>query len=227
LTYALIKLEPKDCNSPSKHAMNAEMHKCRSFKIIASRLKRCSSWCCHVYISTNTGASKCSKWSNETKNGIVASLIKFEQFKRGFTTKRAHNKYRQEINLVLHMYAKWTTPNKVHTSCHEANLWFDQIFRYWILSELCSLSQKFVKQMCVGGYRCHQNLTYRSCQAYAKSHQKLKTVISVSITELKFTLKCNRELSRYSDMGQQRPILIFSYLVFQVLAQIQVSQASV
>jgi hypothetical protein len=43
LTYALIKLEPNDCNSPSKHAMNAEMHKCRSFKIIASRLKRCSS----------------------------------------------------------------------------------------------------------------------------------------------------------------------------------------
>jgi hypothetical protein len=122
LTYALIKLEPKDCNSPSKYAMNAQMHKCRSFKIIASRLKRCSSWCCHVYISTNTGASKCSKWSNEMKYGIVTSLIKFEQFKRAFTTKRAHSKYRQEINLVLHMYAKWTTPNKVHTSCHEINL---------------------------------------------------------------------------------------------------------
>jgi hypothetical protein len=84
----------KDCNSPSKHAMNAEMHKYRSFKIIASKLKRCSSWYCHVYISTNTSASKCSKWSNETKYGIVASLIKFEQFKRGFTSKRAHSKYR-------------------------------------------------------------------------------------------------------------------------------------
>jgi hypothetical protein len=119
----------KDYNSPSKYVMNAEMHKCRSFKIIASRLKRCSSWCCHVYISTNTSASKCSKWSNEMKYGIVASLIKFEQFKKGFTTKRAHSKYRQEINLVLHMYAKWTTPNKVHISCHETNLWFDQIFR--------------------------------------------------------------------------------------------------
>lgn len=128
LTHALIKLEPKDYNSPSKHAMNAEMHKCRSFKIIASRLKRCSSWCCHVYIATNTSASKCSKWPNEMKYGILASLIKFEQFKRGFTTKWAHSKYRQEINLVLHMYAKWTTPNKVHTSCHETNLWFDQIF---------------------------------------------------------------------------------------------------
>jgi hypothetical protein len=123
LTYALIKLEPKDCNSPSKHAMNTEMHKCKSFNIITSRLKRCSGWCCHVYIATNTSASKCSKWSNETKYGIVASLIKFEQFNRGFTTKWAHSKYRQEIDLVLHMYA--TTPNKVYTSCHETNLWFD------------------------------------------------------------------------------------------------------
>jgi hypothetical protein len=190
--------------------MNAEMHKCRSFKIIASRLKRCSSWCYYVYISTNTSASKSSKWSNEMKYGIVASLIKFEQFKRGFTTKRAHNKYRQEINLN---YPKQSSHIMLDIN--------------WILSELCSLSPKFVKQMCAGGYWCHQNLTYRSCQAYAKSNQKLKTVISVSITELKFTLKCNRELSRYSDMGQQRPIPIFLYLVFQVLAQIEVSQASV
>ena len=43
LTHALIKLEPKDCISPSNHAMNAEMHECRSFKIIVSRLKRGSS----------------------------------------------------------------------------------------------------------------------------------------------------------------------------------------
>jgi hypothetical protein len=143
-------------------------------------------------------------------------LIKFEQIKKGFTTKLAHSKYRQEINLVLHMYAKWTTPNKVHTSCHETNC--DLIkFSYSnkILLELCSFSPKFVKQMCAGGYQCHQNLTYRSCQAYAKSNQKLKTVISLSITELKFTLKCNRELSQYFDMGQQRPVSIFSYLVFK------------
>jgi hypothetical protein len=71
------------------------MHKCKSFKIIASRLKRCSSWCCHVYIATNTSASKCLKWPNEMKYGIVASLIKFQQFKGGFTTKWAHSKYRQ------------------------------------------------------------------------------------------------------------------------------------
>jgi hypothetical protein len=190
------------------------MYKCRSFKIIASRLKRCSSWCCHVYIATNTSASKCSKWPNKTKYDIVASWIKFEQFKRGFTTEWAQANIDRRSTLCYTCMQSELPQTKFTHHVMRQTCDLIKFSINWILSELCSLSPKFVKQMCAGGYRCHQHLTYRSCQAYAKSNQKLKTMISVSITELKFTLKCNKELSQYSDMGQQRPIPIFSYLVF-------------
>jgi hypothetical protein len=208
LTHALIKLEPKDYNSPSKHAMNAEMHIWRSFKIIASRLKECSSWCCHVYIATSTSASKCSKWPNEKKYVIWSSL---SNLKEG-SPPNEHIANIDRRSTLCYTCMQSELPQTKFT--HHVMRQTCDLIKFWILSELCSLSQKFVKQMCAGGYRCHQNLTYRSCQAYAKSNQKLKTMISVSITELKFTLKCNKELSRYSDMGQQRPIPIFSYLFF-------------
>jgi hypothetical protein len=70
LTYALIKLNPKTATPPQNMLWMHGMQKCRSFKIIASRLKRCSNWCCHVYIATHTSASKCLRWPNETKYGI-------------------------------------------------------------------------------------------------------------------------------------------------------------
>jgi hypothetical protein len=171
LTHALIKLEPKDCNSPLKHAMDEKMYKCKSFKIIASRLKECSSWCHQVYIVTNTSASKCSKWPSEMKYGILASLIKFEQVKEVSPP----NEHIANIDMRSTLFYTCMQSELPQTKFTHHVMWqtYDLIKFLdinWILSELCSLSPKFVKQMCAGGYRWHQNLTYRSCQAYAKSN---------------------------------------------------------
>jgi hypothetical protein len=42
LIYALNKLKPKDCNSPSKYAENAQgCRKYKSFRSISFRMKEC------------------------------------------------------------------------------------------------------------------------------------------------------------------------------------------
>ena len=61
LIHALIKLKPKDCNSPSKYAENAqECRKCRSCRSISFKMEECSKGYRHVCKTKNLKAGKCS-----------------------------------------------------------------------------------------------------------------------------------------------------------------------
>jgi hypothetical protein len=81
LTHALIKLNPKTATPPQNMLWMHGMQKCRSFKIIASRLKRCSNWCCHVYSNTYKCLQvlKVTKWDeiwHLSKCGQVRAILK-------------------------------------------------------------------------------------------------------------------------------------------------------
>ena len=140
--------------------------------------------------------------------------------RRGSPLKVAHSKYKQETNLVLTNVYKVNYPKQRSHIMSKTNLRlvFSSKFKF---IGVCSLTQELVKTCMRERLSVLSGLTQQPCQAYVIDNQKLKTMVLPSTTRLKFIQMCNWKQSRYLDVGQYRPISIFSHHLacFQVLAQ--------
>ena len=121
---------------------------------------------------------------------------------------------KQEVNLVLPWICKVNYPKRSSYIMRDKLIIRSNFYTNWYQFQdfigVVQLTQSLSPQVCAGGYLHHQVQLIDHAKPMPKGNQRLKTMISASITELKFTLKCNWELSRYSDMGQCRPTPIFS-----------------
>ena len=121
---------------------------------------------------------------------------------------------KQEVNLVLPWICKVNYPKRSSYIMRDKLIVRSDFCTNWYQFQdfigVVQLTQSLSPQVCAGGYLHHQVQLIDHAKPMPKGNQRLKTMISASITELKFTLKCNWELSRYSDMGQCRPTPIFS-----------------
>ena len=119
-----------------------------------------------------------------------------------------------EVNLVLPWICKVNYPKRSSYIMRDKLIVRSNFYTNWYQFQdfigVVQLTQSLSPQVCAGGYLHHQVQLIDHAKPMPKGNQRLKTMISASITELKFTLKCNWELSRYSDMGQCRPTPIFS-----------------